>query len=241
MKTFKKLLSSFSKRKNILLNSGFSVEKGYDCKWLIDWSNTVDKKVPFKLFEHDQINYFINKIKIYKPEYFLDIGAHGGLYSIILQKKFSGLKVLAFEPDLQNRYQLYSNLFLNKFEKIVKVYDFGLSSTNRKVSFGMVNETNRGGKRIMEDGDYKIIVKSLDQTFSKKKKNCFIKIDVEGHEKDVIIGSQNFLKNNSCLLQIEISKKECLHEIDNLMKSLGYSLVNKIQDYYYSNFIKNKS
>ena len=115
MKTLKKLLSSFAKRKNILLGNGFSVEKSYNCNWLIDWSNTVDKKVPYRLFEDDQINYFINKVKSYKPEYFFDIGAHGGLYSIILQKNFSGLKVFAFEPDLQNRYQLYSNLFLNKF------------------------------------------------------------------------------------------------------------------------------
>ena len=239
MKTLSKLLSSFSKRKNIFLGNGFSVEKGYGCKWLIDWSNTVDKKVPYKLFEDDQINYFINKIKIYEPEYFLDIGAHGGLYSIILQKSFSGLKVIAFEPDLQNRYQLYSNLFLNKFEESIRVHDFGLSSVNKKVSFGFLNKSNRGGKRIMENGDYEIIVKPLDEIFNKKRKNCFIKIDVEGHEKNVIIGSQNFLKNNSCLLQVEVSKNEGLEEFDNLMRGLGYTLVNKIQDYYYSNFIKN--
>ena len=91
----------------------------------------------------------------------------------------------------------------------------------------------------MENGDYEIIVKPLDTVFNKKRKNCFIKIDVEGHEKNVIIGSQNFLKNNSCLLQVEVSKNEGLEEFDNLMKSLGYTLVNKIQDYYYSNFIKN--
>ena len=83
MKVVKKLLSSFAKRKNILLGNGFSVEKVYDCKWLIDWSNTVDKKMAYKLFEDEQINYFINNINVYKPEYFFDIGAHGGLYSII--------------------------------------------------------------------------------------------------------------------------------------------------------------
>ena len=239
MKTLKKLLSSFAKRKNIFLGNGFSVEKSYDCYWLIDWSNTVDKKVPYRLFEDDQINYFINKVKNYKPEYFLDIGAHGGLYSIILQKHFSSLKVIAFEPDLQNRYQLYSNLFLNKFEKRIRVYDFGLSSVNEEVSFGNINKSNRGSKRIMENGNYKVVVKPLDEVFNKKKKNCFIKIDVEGHEKNVIIGSQNILKNNSCLLQIEISKKEDLKEFNVLMKSLGYHLINRIQDYYYSNFIEN--
>ena len=72
MKVVKKLLSSFAKRKNILLGNGFSVKKVYDCKWLIDWSNTVDKKMAYKLFEDEQINYFINNINVHKPEYFFE-------------------------------------------------------------------------------------------------------------------------------------------------------------------------
>ncbi len=239
MKVFKKLSSSFSKRKNILLGNGFSVEKSYGCKWLIDWSNTVDKKVPFKLYEDDQINYLINKIKIYKPEYFLDIGAHGGLYSIILQKKFADLNIFAFEPDLQNRYQLYSNLFLNEFENKIKVYDFGLSSKNTEVPFGILKKTNRGAKRIKDNGDYKISVKTLDKIFTKKRKNCFLKIDVEGHEKEVIFGSQKVLKENNCFLQVEITNNKNFKEFNSLMNNLGYYLINKIKDYYFSNYIKN--
>ena len=53
MRIVRKLLCSLSKRKNTLLGNGYTVEKSYGCKWLIDWSNSVDKKMAFKLFEDD--------------------------------------------------------------------------------------------------------------------------------------------------------------------------------------------
>tara|TARA_Y100001970_G_scaffold287625_1_gene412763 strand:+ start:1183 stop:1896 length:714 start_codon:yes stop_codon:yes gene_type:complete len=235
MRIIKKILNSSYKRINTFFGSGFSVERSYDLKWLIDWSNRVDKKMTFKLFEDDQISYFINNYKKYKPEYFLDIGAHGGLYSIILKNKFPKLNVWAFEPDRQNRYQFYGNLFLNNFEREIEVYNFGLSSNNKEVAFGIVKDGNRGGKTIMESGELKINVKPLDEVFLEKSKICFVKIDVEGHELDVIKGSIKFLKNNFCLIQVEISHEDSLKEFDIVMNKLGYSLVKKIDDYYYSN------
>ena len=69
---------------------------------------------------------------------------------------------MLFEPDDENRFQLYSNLFLNKFEKKnKKVYDFGLSSKSANVPFGILNEANRGAKRINKNGDYNIPVKTF--------------------------------------------------------------------------------
>ena len=235
MRIIKKILNSSYKRVNTFFGSGFSVERSYGLKWLIDWSNRVDKKMTFKLFEDDQISYFINNYKKYKPEYFLDIGAHGGLYSIILKNKFPKLNVWAFEPDRQNRYQLYGNLFLNNFEREIEVYNFGLSNNNKEVAFGIVKDGNRGGKKIVESGELKINVKPLDEVFLEKSKICFVKIDVEGHELDVIKGSKKFLKNNFCLIQVEISHEDSLREFDIVMNRLGYSLVKKIDDYYYSN------
>ena len=239
MRIIKKILNSSYKRVNTFFGSGFSVERSYGLKWLIDWSNKVDKKMTFKLFEDNQISYFINNYKKYKPEYFLDIGAHGGLYSIILKNKFPKLNVWSFEPDKQNRYQLYGNLFLNNFEREIEVYNFGLSSNNKEVAFGIVKDGNRGGKTIMESGELKINVKPLDEVFLEKNKICFVKIDVEGHELEVIKGSKKFLKNNFCLIQVEISHEDSLREFDIVMNRLGYSLVKKIDDYYYSNINNN--
>ncbi len=235
MRIVKKFLNSVYKRKNIFFGSGFSVEKSYGCKWLIDWSNSVDKKMSFRLFEDTQISFFIINFNKYKPEYFFDIGAHGGLYSIILKKNFPELKVLAFEPDQQNRYQLYGNLFLNNFENKVKVFDFGLSNVSKKVTFGVPKDGNRGSKNIQKNGGELICVQPLDKVFLKKNKICFLKIDVEGHEKNVVEGSINLLKNNYCFIQVEIFNESSFKEFDSFMKKIGYFLVSKINDYYYSN------
>ena len=239
MRILKKILNSIYKRKNTFLGNGFSVERSYGCKWLIDWSNSVDKKMAFRLFEDKQICFFIKNFTKYKPEYFLDIGAHGGLYSIILKKNFPELNILAFEPDKQNRYQLYGNIFLNKFENEIKIYDFGLSNNKNEMPFGIRKEGNRGGKTIKKGGELKISVKPLDSIFLEKSKNCFIKIDVEGHEMEVIEGSKNFLKNNFCLIQVEILDQNKFNDFDFMMNKLGYKLVKQIEDYYYSNFEEN--
>ena len=236
MRIIKRIVNSVYKRKHTLFGSGFSVEKSYGCKWLIDWSNSVDKKMTFKLFEDDQISFLIENFKKYKPEYFLDIGAHGGLYSIILKKNFPELNILSFEPDRQNRYQLYSNLFLNKLEKDIKVFDFGLSNKSGIVAFGIRKEGNRGGKTIQKSGNEKINIKPLDRVITEEQKACFIKIDVEGHEKEVILGSKKFLSNNSCLIQVEVLNESKFKSFDLMMSELGFKLIKKIEDYYYTNF-----
>ena len=71
MRLVKKILCSLFKRKNTLLGNGYTVEQSYGCKWLIDWSNSVDKKMAFKLFEDDQIQFFLDNVYKYNPEYFL--------------------------------------------------------------------------------------------------------------------------------------------------------------------------
>ncbi len=239
MRTVKKILNSAYKRKNTFFGSGFSVEKSYGCKWLIDWSNSVDKKMTFKLFEDEQISFFIKSFEKYKPEYFLDVGAHGGLYSIILKKSFPELNVLSFEPDPQNRYQFYGNLFLNSLEKKIKVFDFGLSRKESEVFFGIQKEGNRGGKTIQQSGKEKIIVKPLDKIINFKNKKCFIKIDVEGHECQVIEGAKEFLKKNSCLIQVELWNKDSFNRFNEIIKKYGYNNFIKhqnIEDYYFRNF-----
>ena len=50
------------------------------------------------------------------------------------------------------------------------------------------------------------------------------------------MGSENFLKNNFCLIQVEILDQSKFNDFNLLMNKLGYKLVKQIEDYYYSNF-----
>ena len=205
---YKKYKLSFLKRVHFLFGTGFSVQNVYNCKWLIDWSNSVDKNLSVKKHEDEQIHFLKNELKFFKPDIFLDIGAHGGLYSILIKKEFPDIQVYSFEPDKQNRYQLYSNIFLNSLENSINVFDVGLSNYTGKASFGIRERFRRGGKGITDKGTDKINVDRLDNLLKIKNKKCFIKIDVEGHEKQVLQGSRLFMKNNHCLVQTEIMNNE---------------------------------
>ena len=149
--------------------------------------------------------------------------------------------VYSFEPDVQNRFQFHANLFLNNLENNIKVYNFGLSNYLGEASFGIRKVFRRGGKGINKNGSNKINVDKLDNILKFKNKKCIIKIDVEGHEKEVLEGSKNFLKNNFCFIQTEILQIESKKTIFELMKNYNYKYLSKIDssnahDYYFSNF-----
>ena len=69
-----------------------------------------------------------------------------------------------------------------------------------------------------------------------------IKIDVEGHEYNVIQGLKDLLSENHVILQIEIGEKK-FDNTNNFLKNIGYKLFNSfegrdkfISNYYYKNF-----
>ena len=69
--------------------------------------------------------------------------------------------------------------------------------------------------------------------FNITKKNLIIKIDVEGHEKQVLEGMEKTLSQNSVLLQIEIFDDN-FENVNNLLLKLGFHFLSKISfDHYY--------
>ncbi len=241
MSNLKKIISSIQKRYFYYFRNGFSVEKKYGCKWLIDWSNNIDKKLTANLFEDQEISFLLKKIQSKEPHSFIDIGAHAGLYSIIIKKFFPNIEIISFEPDTQNRYQFFGNLFLNQLHNRIKVYDVGLSNKNGVVPFGMRSEAfgKRGGKSINNSAEEKVRVDKLDNLLNYKNTYCLIKIDVEGHECEVIEGAKTFLKNNSCLIQVELWSENSFNNFKNIIKDFGYHNFQKIQcteNYYFKNF-----
>ena len=62
-----------------------------------------------------------------------------------------------------------------------------------------------------------------------------VKIDVEGHELAVIKGMENLLRNNRCLLQVEVFDQG-LEAFVKTMDALGYRLTTEIgHDRYFQN------
>lgn len=237
--TFRKILrkpfASFLKRYYAFRSGGYSVGVAYGARFLFDWRHSLDKKVALELYEYEQIMYLTQALDRIKPDMFVDIGSHAGLYSIILKTRLPNLEVHAFEPDRTNLCQLYANLFLNKLQNSITVHEHGISDRAGKVTFDTSDETSsRGTRRISDTGNIEIEVKRLDDVLHAAGKVAAIKIDVEGHECPVVDGARNFLQANRCFLQIE-SSAENLAKLKQQLNQLGYRMVTTVSDHFFTN------
>ena len=69
-----------------------------------------------------------------------------------------------------------------------------------------------------------------------KNKKIALKIDVERHEKFVILGANEILTKNDVLLQIEIFDQMKV-EVAMMLKKLNFNFIKSNgNDYFYSNF-----
>lgn len=139
----------------------------------------------------------------------LDIGANLGSYCIPLAKKHSHIKFHAFEPQRIISYQLCANVIINSLEN---VYAYELALSNESTSLELITpdyatEGNIGAFSINAEvraNEYecptvnttdRIDVTLLDWlNFDNIR---LLKIDVEGHELEVIQGGIETIKRNN--------------------------------------------
>ena len=127
--------------------------------------------------------------------------------------------------------------------KNIKIYQTALGSYTGQVNlYGLEAYTPNYS---LYDTTHKNIQKSkitkIDNLIKVKKKNLYIKVDIENHEYYFLLGAKNLIKNNNIIFQIEIKKNKL--KIFNLLKSNGFKLLYKTSneiDYFFSNFRVNK-
>lgn len=126
----------------------------------------------------------------------LDVGAHFGLYTVILGKQNPNLPILAFEPNQYNRSVLKQNSELNNFDPSrVKILDTIVAGTSGSVIFHEDRSTTGSPRDTLspgqDTGKFTEMVerdsKSLSDIFRSNDINKpFVKLDIEGAEDEVI-------------------------------------------------------
>ena len=170
----------------------------------------------------DSIINFLNKFK-FKPKIILDVGACWGEFSLVLGKYYNESLIYAIEGSVENYKILYNNIYykLNKL-KNVEPYNYIVSDTNDyKFIKDIISTTNTIKTDIQHKASNYSKVKSitLKKFINDKKLNYinFLKLDIEGHELNLI---EDLLNINIKYCQIEIlninSHEENLKFLDRL-------------------------
>ena len=178
--------------------------------------------------EEHFINMISDEIKIC-----FDIGANIGNYSELLLRK-TDAKVYAFEPMDKSHEELQK--LKNKYSERIIIEKIALGNENGvKTIFAADLKSEKASleknleKMSFIDQEnlemFDVEIKKLDALnfFDKDKKVDFLKIDVEGHEYDVLQGAKKFIQfNTPKYIQIEINwhqlfKKTNLYEFSILL------------------------
>ena len=149
-----------------------------------------------KWYEEGMIKFIHNN---YKGGTFIDIGGSIGNHAVAFSKVAD--KVYTFEPLIQYAFHLKANLIVNKIENVF-LYNLGLSNRNG-ITRMFNDDRSDGGGTITEDGEILIPVMKLDEFSLENVK--LIKIDVEGHEEEVLEGAKETIKSQLPDLFIETS------------------------------------
>jgi FkbM family methyltransferase len=204
---------SDQKSKNIL-NKLINLRETLDTKYYIDPSDT--EYFPSDIPILDNLN-DIN---------FIDCGAYTGDTIEELMKQSDNVKTtISFEPDSKNLESLEKNFTLlsekNK-ETNFFIYPAGVYSSNKILKFS--NNGIASSASLVDSSNIQVPVVSLDTVILNSDPN-FIKMDIEGAEKEALLGAEKTIKKHKPNLAI------CLYHKPEDLWELPL-LINKIEPSY---------
>lgn len=220
----------------------------------------IDDFIPpiLKKVENKLRNYFSNDKRIYSPfnncpqnidvRWVIDIGANEGWVAKAALDSYPKSSIICFEPVKRTFEKLQGNL--SEYGSRVHYYNMALSDHNGKNGFETINITSfhganslehqsdfhkRFNPNVYEVGTETVQVVRLDEIAQllPAKKVEIVKIDVEGHELNVLKGGVSFFKACVDVIIIEIAlqrdnslEHQALFDVFSLLNDLGFRLIN---------------
>lgn len=237
-----KIFRSIYKRVNNLFSHQYQVYKREGAYFLLNKNTLMDDGIiKFKKYEDNLINHAKAIIEKNNIQYFFDIGANLGFYSVLLGKLPAIEKIVSFEPLPILFQQTSSNILINNLTPKWEGHNCALSDKKDRMElyyhpyFLGTSSLKKewAGERATES--ICVDVNVFDELIDINNKQCYLKIDVEGNEVEVIKGMKNFLSRNDIYMQIESTEKN-MDSILNMISDMGYKLIDRHNlDFYVSN------
>jgi FkbM family methyltransferase len=215
-------------------------------RFVVNTIDFIDRELALKgVWEGEQLEDFAAICRAHHVDYFLDIGANAGVYSVLFATHHLGGDIIAFEPDPGNHARLIANLQANDLLSTVRVMQVAVGSTAGEMTLMEAGAHNRGESWIVHPdqppeeapGVATHIVKQIrfDDEFKIAGKTILVKMDVEGSEFHALAGMERTLRDNQCYLQVELYSDR-FEELKSLFARLGYRyLKTNYIDHYFTN------
>jgi FkbM family methyltransferase len=150
----------------------------------------------------------------------LDIGANIGNHGLFFSDRFK--KVHCFEPSKRT----FSILKINaELVNNIECHNVGLSSSNREATL-QLDQMNVGGASVSDTGKGEsILLKRLDDLDLGSDDIKLVKIDVEGHEFDALLGAKKTIEKHAPIILFEQLPQEIWKMTSrtvDLLRSYGY-------------------
>lgn len=235
---FEKVIKWFVIRTNryfkLNISCPYLFRKDYVLKTKKGYFWKIKAKSDFDYTAKEMVEGSLSKHFVCESGIFLDVGAHMGKWSVIVGKNYPNCQVFSFEPNPNTFQYLEANIKLNNLNNIIPINKV-VSIEKSVLSFNMEPELSCISKVVdstSETGSNVINIDAIDiDSFLSEQKiepNMvkLIKIDVEGHEFEVLKGSEYFLSNTSkgsrIICEI-LDAQENRNNIIEFMKSFNFS------------------
>ncbi len=164
----------------------------------------------------------------------LDIGAYTGIYSLLACAASATSKVTAFEPVASNREALRRNIELNGWQQRTEIVGCAVSSAN-----GRAILSARKGEGVLPTGatlekslgprqDHywtrEVETVTIDASIARCEPVDLVKIDVEGHQAEVLRGMIQTLNTWVPAIVVECNPDERDLPLDTLLPGGRYSI-----------------
>lgn len=245
IKNFRNILNEwkeYEERYRQLTGRGYimALKDGYsDIKFYLPFVKVERKRMKGDLIQRtifkSQSFFDINQLEMLKDSgivksgmNILDIGANIGNHTLYFTKVCKVNYVYAFEPMPKTFEILSKNCQINGLDNVL-LNNYALGRERTTVGIKNFDEDNLGGTSL-KYGEGGICCQSLDKLDINKKID-FIKIDVEGFEKEVLLGGVELIKRDKPQIYIEIFEKN-KNAVDAIMQKMGYVNKKKWNDDY---------
>ncbi|TLD83503.1 FkbM family methyltransferase [Helicobacter sp. MIT 11-5569] len=170
-------------------------------------------------YEYDMLQTMLTRIP--KGSLVLDVGMNIANHSLFFAA--NGLRVIAFEANPKMSAIAKESIKLNGFEKMIKVYEMGVSNREEMAYFATEIPHNFGAMSLTQGNTAGggIICKPLD-SLKIKEKVVAMKIDVEGMEHKVLDGARKLIAKNRPIIYAEANFVQDFVKVERMLESMEY-------------------